>query len=281
MYTTFSDEDIRALEPMMKIGLLATVNDEGLPHLTLISSLRANMPTQLTWGQFTEGLSKGFIRKNPKVGFLIMTLDKQLWRGKATFTHTARQGPEFDFYNNTPMFRYNAYFGIHTVYYMDLLEHSGRQALPMGQVVLAAIQTMVARMLARPDQRHSPEILNAWTRQLMNKLDNLKFLSYVAADGHPVIVPTIQAQAAGAAHILFSTGAFGQDLKAIPPNVTVAQFGMSLEMEDVLMRGEFQGFRRIAGIRCGSILVNWVYSPMPPKPQQIYPPLALEPVTAF
>ena len=283
MYTTFSDEEIHALEPMMKIGLLATVNDEGLPHLTLISSLRANTPTQLTWGQFTEGLSKGFIQKNPKVGFLIMTLDKQLWRGKATFTHTARQGPEFDFYNNTPMFRYNAYFGIHTVYYMDLLAHSGRQALPMGQVVLAAIQTMVARTLwrERPDQRPSPKILNVWTQQLMNKLDNLKFLAYVAIDGHPVIVPIIQAQAAGTAHILFSTGAFGEDLQAVPPGGTVAVFGMSLDMEAVLIRGEFRGLRRIAGIRCGDVHVSWVYSPMPPKPQQIYPPLALEPVTAF
>ena len=47
---TFSEADIKALEPTMKIGLLATVNPEGLPHLTLISSLRANTPTQLIMG---------------------------------------------------------------------------------------------------------------------------------------------------------------------------------------------------------------------------------------
>jgi len=62
LYTTFSSDDIRALEPALKIGILATVNDDGLPHLTLISSLKANTPTQMTWGQFTEGLSKSFIR---------------------------------------------------------------------------------------------------------------------------------------------------------------------------------------------------------------------------
>ena len=140
LHTTFSSDDIQALEPALKIGILATVNDDGLPHLTLIS-LKANTPTQMTWGQFTEGLSKGFIRTHPKVGWLVMTLDKQLWRGKAIFTHTAQGGPELEAYNNVPMFRYNAYFGIHTVYYMDLVEHSGRQALPMGQVVMAAVQT--------------------------------------------------------------------------------------------------------------------------------------------
>jgi hypothetical protein len=277
--TEFSPEDIEAFSPTMKIGLLATLNQDGLPHLTLISSLQANSPTQMIWGQFTEGLSKKHVRLNSKVGFSIMTLDKQLWRGKATFTHTAKQGPEFEMYNNTPMFRYNAYFGVHTVYFMDLLEHTGRQPLPMGRVVSAAVQTMIARLLST--NRAQNEVLNLWTRQLMNKLDNLKFLSYVGPDGHPLVVPVIQAMAAGSEHIIFSTGAFPDDLLAIPQGATVAVFGMSLQMEDVLMRGEYQGLRTIAGIRCGSVRVNWVYNSMPPKPQQIYPQTSVEPVTTF
>ena len=95
MEKEFSAADIDALSAEMKIGLLATTNDQGLPHLTLIASLRAITPTQMTFGQFVEGQSKSYIRHNPKVGFLVMTLDRNLWRGKATFTHTAQQGPEF------------------------------------------------------------------------------------------------------------------------------------------------------------------------------------------
>jgi hypothetical protein len=276
---TFSEADIQALSAAMKVGLVATVNPEGLPHLTLIASLQANTPTGLTFGQFTEGLSKHHLRDNPKAGWLVMTLDKQLWRGTANFTHTATQGPEFEVYNNTPMFRYNAYFGVHTVYYLDLLAHSGRQALPMGRVVFAALQTMLAKTLS--GRGSAADVLNPWTQTLMNKLDNLKFLAYVGDDGHPAIIPIIQAQADNAEHILFSTGAYGGDLAAIPTGVTVAVFGMSLDMEDVLLRGEFLGIKRVGGVRCGRMQVNWVYNPMPPKPQQIYPPLALEPVTTF
>ena len=275
----FSADDIKAFQPTMKVGLLATLNPEGLPHLTLISSLQANTSGQLIWGQFVEGLSKQHVRVRPQVGFMIMTLDKHLWRGRAIYTHTANQGPEFEMYNNTPMFRYNAYFGIHTVYYMDLVEQSGRQALPMGRIVVAAIKTMVAKTLSR--ERSDATVLNLWTRQLMNKLDGLKFLTYVGADGYPVIIPIIQAQAVDAEHIIFSTGAYGHELEAIPTGATVAVFAMSLDMEDVLMRGEFQSIRRVGGVRCGSIRVNWVYNPMPPKPQQIYPQTALEPVTHF
>jgi hypothetical protein len=281
VYTEFSPADIEALRPMMKVGLVATCNPDGLPHVTLISSLQANTPTQLMWGQFAEGLSKAHIRETSQAGFLIMTLERDLWRGKARFTHTATQGPEFEMYNSTPMFRYNAYFGIHTVYYLDLVEHRGRQALPMGKIVLAALQTMVARGLHT--SREATDVLNVWTRRLMNKIDNLKFLSYIGADGYPLIIPVIQAQAADAEQILFSTGAFKEDLETIPEGATVAVFGMSLQMEDVLLRGRFQGIQRRPrlGPRCGAVKVDWVYSPMPPKPQQIYPPVDLEAVTAF
>lgn len=277
--TAFTPEEIDAFSPTMKIGLVATLNPDGLPHLTLIASLQANSPTQMIWGQFAEGLSKEYVQLDPKVGFLIMTLDRQLWRGKATFTHTATQGPEFEMYNNTPMFRYNAYFGVHTVFFLDLVEHTGRQPLPMGRVVFAAVQTMIARTLS--SGRGQKPVLNLWTQQLMNKLDNLKFLAYAGPDGYPVIVPVIQAMAAGSEQIVYSTGAFGDELAAVPQGATVALFGMSLQMEDVLMRGEYQGLQRVAGIRCGSVRANWVYNPMPPKPQQIYPPVRVEPITSF
>ncbi len=278
-YMSFSEADIKSFEPEMKIGLLATVNEAGLPHLTLISTLRASTPTQVVWGQFTEGLSKQFVRRNPKTAFLIMTLGRELWRGKASFTHTAQQGKEFDIYNNTPMFRYNAYFGIHTVYYMDLVNHSGRQALPMGGIVIAAIQTIVARTFG--GNKGQADVLNPWTQGLMNKIDNLKFLAYIGGDGYPVIIPVIQAQASGSEQIVFAVSAYGDELRAVPENATVAVFGMSLDMEDVLMRGTFQGVRRMGGFRCGVVGVNWVYNSMPPVPQQIYPALDLEPVTHF
>ena len=279
VHLSFSEADMRSFEPELKIGLLATVNEAGLPHLTLISSLRASTPTEVVWGQFTEGMSKRFIKSNPRTGFLIMTLDKQLWRGKATFARTAQCGEDYEIYNNLPMFRYNAYFGVHTVYYMDLIAHYGREVLPMGRIVWAAIQTMIARVLAGRGGRG--KALNHWTRGLLNKLDSLKFLSYIGEDGHPEIVPVIQAQALDGEQVAFSLSAYGDELRAIPEKTTVAMFGMSLQLEDVLLRGSFQGIRSLAGVRCGVMTVNWVYNSMPPVPQQVFPQVELEPVTSF
>jgi len=279
IYKFFSESDIKSFEPEMKVGILATINEDGLPHLTLLSTLRASSPTELVFGQFSEGLSKVNIRKNPKTGFLILTLDRNTWQGKANFTHTERSGKEFDMFNNMPMFRYNAYFGIHTVYYLDLVEQYGKEPLPMGNIVQAALKTMVAKMLSSKKGRD--EVLNLWTRQLIDKISNLKFLAYIAEDGYPMIVPVIQAQTSGTKQVVFAASAFTEDIKSIPEGTTVAFFCMSFDMEDVLLRGIYQGIQRIGGVQCGSISVNWVYSPMPPKPEQIYPETKLEAVTTF
>jgi hypothetical protein len=277
--TAFTEADMHAFEPELKIGLLATINPDGLPHLTLLSSLKASGPDQVVFGQFTEGLSKLYVRQNPRVAWLIMSLDKRLWRGRSTFTHTAAAGPDYDFYNNTPMFRYNAYFGIHTVYYMDLVDFYGSQPLPMGKIIAASLQTILAKFLYIRHPSHAA--LNPWTRRLLAKLGNLKFIAYIRQDGYPEIIPVLQLQPLDRQRVVFAASPYAADLAAIPAGVSAAVFCLSLDMEDVLMRGQYQGIHRIAGIPCGVVDIDWVYNSMPPKPMQIYPELALQAVKEF
>lgn len=279
LFQEFSPEDIKKLDVELKIGILGTITPQGLPHLTMISTLQPCAPEIVVWGQFTEGNSKKHVLQNPKTGFLLMTLEKELWRGKAIFGDKSNSGPEYEKYNNLNMFRYNAYFGVHTVYYMDLVEQYGKEQLPMGAVVFAAIQTIAARTFGA--KRANNEVLNPWGRQLINKLDNLKFIGYVGADGFPVIIPAIQTQVLDAEHLIFSLGAYGEELQALTENVPVAVFGMTFDMEDVLVKGIFKGFHRVGGLKCGVIEMDYVYNPMPPIPGQIYPPQEVKTVREF
>jgi hypothetical protein len=279
LYQTFSENDMKDFEPALKIGLLATITPEGLPHITLLSSMMASSPTQLVWGQFTEGMSFDFIRNNPKASFLIMSLQKELWRGKVTFTHTDQAGKDYENFNNIPMFRYNAYFGIHTVYYADLMEQTGKGALPMGPIIFSSVKTLLAKNLAGGKSQKS--VLNPWTRRLMDKMGNLKFIAYLHESGFPVIIPVIQAMAFDSEHILFSNSVYKQELDAIPSGTPVAIFGMSLDMTDVLVRGVYEGIQSMGGLRCSKVRVNYVYNPMPPKPQQIYPAIKVETIRTF
>lgn len=275
----FSPEEITEFQAELKIGLVATVTPQGLPHVTLLSTLKASGPREMAFGQFTEGISKQNILSNPKAGFMIMSLDKQEWRGKALFTHTQKAGPDYDYYNNVPMFRYNAYFGVHTVYYLDLVGHSGKHALPMPKIIFSAIKTMLGRTLSR--KWETAGVLNPWSQAFLNKLDNLKFLAYIDSDGYPVIIPAIQTQCLDRQHVVFDTGVYADELRQIPPGVPMAVFSMALTMEDVLLRGEYLGIQKLGLMSLGLVRLDYIYNPMPPVPGQVYPPLPIRRVEEY
>ena len=277
--TAFDEQDMKAFEPESKIGLIATVGPNGLPHLTLITTIQAKTPTQLIWGQFTEGMSKQHVKENPHTAFLIMTLDRKLWRGKARYTHAVREGEDYERLNDLPMFRYNSYFGIHTVHYMDLVETGGREALPLGRIVPASLITLAARAGAGTGRRE--QILTPWAQGLFNRLDSVCFLAYVGEDGFPAIIPLVQCQAADSRRLAFSPLAYGRELRAVPKGARVAVLGLTMQMEDVLVRGPFNGFSRYRGVRLGTMDIEWVYNSMPPKHGQIYPPVPIRPVVNF
>ena len=276
----FDENDLEQFEPEAKVGLIATINPEGLPHITLITALQAKTPAKLIWGQFSEGLSKQNVKTNPKTGFLIMTLDRSLWRGKALWTNTTTHGEDYEMFNNKPMFRYNAYFGIHTVHYMDLVETYGKESLPLVRIVLGSLLTMASKSAVK-QKNNTGRILKPWAEGLFNRLDSIKFLSYIDKDGFPVLIPLIQCQATDSTRLAFSPLAYKDELNALRQDSSVAVFGLTLDMEDVLVRGVFTGFKRHRGVTLGCVDIHWVYNSMPPKPGQIYPEQELRTVVNF
>ncbi|HQL83022.1 MAG TPA: hypothetical protein PK307_12520, partial [Spirochaetota bacterium] len=170
----FTEEDIRALEPNEKVALVATVNPEGLPHITLITSLQAMSPDKMVLGEFSRGLSKDYMQKYNKVGFLIMTLDRRMCRGTARWTHLKKEGPEYEMMNEKPMFRYNTYFGVNTVHYFDLVSTTAREGLPMGGILISALKTTIARGSVR---RRIGDVLKPFALSIIDRIDTLKFIS--------------------------------------------------------------------------------------------------------
>ena len=148
----------------------------------------------------------------------------------------------------------------------------------MGKIILGAVGGMAAAELS--GRKKPGAVFNGFTRGLLDKAGNLKFMAVIGEDGYPYIIPVLQAHSVGEDRILFPLAAYGDELRSVKPGAA-AFFSMALSMEDVAMRGEFLGFRRICGIMCGEIQVDWVYNAMPPVPGQVYPPVAIEPVREF
>ncbi len=275
----FSEADRQAYTAATKVGLLASLNEQGQPHICLITTIQANGPQELIMGEFVTGVSKKFIQQNHRVAFLIMTLNRQLWRGQATWTHLTKEGPEYERLNLIPMFRYNTYFGINTVHFFDLVGVAGPEALPMPAIMREALKTAASKgrfRTGRPER-----ILKPFLEKMFNQLTTLKFLAYVAPDGYPRLVPLIQCQAADSRRLVFSQGVYADELKAIPAGATAAIFCMNFGIEDILVRGTFNGFKPSPLGPLGSLEIEWVYNSMPPATGQIYPEIELKPVTDF
>ncbi len=275
----FEKQDLPCFEADGKVGLLATVSPEGLPHITLITAMQALDDRRLIFGQFCEGRGKRYAEANPRVGFLIMTLDRRLWRGTALWTGKAQSGPEHELMNRKPMWRYNSYFGIHTVHYMDLVSVTSVQNLPMGAVFRGVLAASLSKGRSRRKKGEGEfrEALNPWTRAFISRTGNLKFVAYVDKDGHPRIFPQLAATCADGRGIYLPGAEYPEELGRIPNGASAALFAMSLDMEDVLVRG---AFRRDG--RGGEISVDWVYNSMPPVAEQIFPSVDLaDKVTAF
>jgi hypothetical protein len=278
-------EAVSALALDAKIGLLATVTDD-LPHITLITSIHAKTPAEIMWGQFSEGLSKAAVRVNPRVGFLVMNQAKQVFRGSARWTRAEASGDDYAWYNRKPLFRYNSYFGIHTVHYMDVVETFGDEALSMPSVIAGTLLTSAARLITRTPRNRSEGVLKPWAKGFVNKADTMKFLAWVADDGYPRIVPVVPSATPDGRRIIVAPTVFQEELRGLREGTPVAVFALNLAMESVLARGRFNGFNGFSGgvlgkFSLGSIDLDWVYNSMPPKQGQIYPELPLEAVTSF
>ena len=264
------DEPARQLlQSFSKIGVLVTEDEAGWPHATVLNSLRALDETTLTFGQFTEGLSKRFLPERPRAGFLALTADMRFLRGSATYTHTANTGAEFDAYNDIPMFRYIFYLALDGITRIDTLDKR--------RIALGAILTrLAAPFCAKRRKKALPRV----AKRLLSQMDSLKFLAYFDDGGTAKIVPVIQATHAGTDRIVCFAPPFARELVRIPSGTRAAVLVVNLNMESVLVKGVY---RSVSGLTCGGILdVERVYNSMPPKMEYVYPRSErIEPVAEF
>lgn len=271
----FTERDKAAFAVDAKIGILATVDPDGRPHVTAIATLTVKDEQTLAWGQFCEGRSKEYPRTNPKTGFLVLTPSKEVWRGQALWRRSVREGPDLESFNRKRIFRYNAYFGIHAVHVMELVEVRGPEPVDLLGVGLGTVLALAARFAPAGER---PEALCPWSAKLLAHPGTMKFAAWVREDGFPTLVPLVPCAPVGRGRLAIAPGGYARELAALPDGTTLAVFGMNTDLESVLLRGTFHGMHGIGPAALGFLDIDWVYNPMPPLACQVYPPVPLEAV---
>ena len=265
MKTTISEEYYKIFEKSEKLGVVGTVEEDGDPHLSLLTTIMAKGDKEMVVGQFTVGRSKKNMEQRHPCGFCIMGLDMNFWTGRMDWKDVRTEGEEFVKYNNMQMWRFNTYFGISRVHYFDLKDISDKRKLEIPKIAVNEIGCVLAKpFLAYPTKE---KILRPYGQKLFNGLGNPKFLSYVDEEGYPVVVPAVQAQEIGSGTVVFTAAPYKADFAGLKPGARVAMMAISTAMESVLVKGVFSGFK--GGI--GRVKIDKVYNSIPPIPRYIYP----------
>ena len=268
MTESLSQATIDAFAPDAKIALVATVDPNGLPRLSLLTTLAAKDSRTLMFGQFTEGQSKTNLRRDPRAGYCVMTLDRRLWRGTARWTGELREGEDHEAYNQRPMFRYNAYFGIHTIHYLELIEAGAQINIPWAGIAAGTLVALAAS-LRRGTKRDQP--LTTWGRGLFRSPASLKFAAHVDDQGYPHITPLMPASVAANDQLVIVGTGLGRELTRLRAGSPLAVMALTTKMESLLVRGTLGNFSRRLGFPVARLELDWVYNPMPPTPGVVYP----------
>jgi len=271
-----SEEIIKFTQPEVMVKLISTIDPRNWPHLTLISSNRAISEDQIVWGEFTKGLSKEYVQKNPKQGIFYMTAETpfKFIQVKANFSHTETEGEDMENFNKSDFMRYFTYVTIYKVYYNNIVAATPIRELPFGGISRKITKEIIKS--AKTDLGEKK--LNVIGYKLFTNPIGIRALSYIdPSDGYPIIIPHLQLQAVDHNRLYFPLTALKEDLLKIPVNSKVAVFAANFDMASQVVKGTFTGLYNVGETEYGLIEIEEVYNSSPPLTGRIYPDLETRP----
>ena len=265
-----SEEIIKFTQPEVMVKLISTIDPRNWPHLTLISSNRAISEDQIVWGEFTKGLSKEYVQKNPKQGIFYMTAETpfKFIQVKANFSHTETEGEDMENFNKSDFMRYFTYVTIYKVYYNNIVAATPIRELPFGGIS----RKITKEIIKSAKTELSEKKLNIIGYKLFTNPIGIRALSYIdPSDGYPIIIPHLQLQAVDHNRLYFPLTALKEDLLKIPVNSKVAVFAANFDMASQVVKGTFTGIHEVGEIEYGLIDIEEIYNSSPPITGIIYP----------
>lgn len=266
-----SDEIINFTQPEVMVKLISTIDPRNWPHITLISSNRVISEEKIVWGEFTKGLSKEYVQKNPKQGLFYMTAETpfKFIQVKADFSHTETEGEDMETFNKSDFMRYFTYVTIYKVYYNNIVAATPIRELPFGGISRKITKEIIKSAKTELDEKK----LNVIGYKLFTNPIGIRALSYIdPSDGYPIIIPHLQLQAVDHNRLYFPLTALKEDLSEIPVNSKVAVFAANFDMASQVVKGTFTGIHEAGEIEYGLIDIDEIYNSSPPITGVIYPP---------
>jgi hypothetical protein len=272
----FSDELIKFTQPDIMVKLVATIDQRGWPHLTIITANRAKSKDQIVWGQFFAGTSKEYVQKNPKQGIFYMTAEApfKFLQVKVNFTHTKKEGEDLEYFNQSGFFRYFTYINVYKVFYNDVVAVTPIRDLPPGSIPRKIVKAITNEAKTNLEEKR----LNVVGYKLFTDKIGVRAIAYIdPSDRYPIIIPHLQLNAVDHNRLYFPLTALKEDFLKIPANSKVAVIGANFDMASQVVKGTFIGIQTVENVEYGLIDIEEIYNSSPPIVGKIYPEIETKP----
>lgn len=173
-----------------RIAILASMDDDGCPHLSISSSLQSVGDTQLSLNLAFEESEGQFFRYRPDAAFLVQTRDMRWLRGSMHYTRCEDDG------------------GVSRMYFFDLISIEEIRKLPMRSIFWG---TVLSRVKVKLLSAGAGSVTANRDLSLFSETGALKFLCWEENRSLSDIVPISQAVSMGRDRIVFSSIPYGED----------------------------------------------------------------------
>ncbi|WP_457559092.1 hypothetical protein [Candidatus Harpocratesius sp.] len=267
-FPQLDDKDIKFTHTEIMAKFVASIDTNGYPHLSFITSNKAISPNIVKWGEFTKGMSKTNVLTNPKQGFLYMTAEMpfRFLQIKADLDYISNEGEDAVDFNQMSLFRYNTYMRIYKVYFNKVKSARKCRKISLWGIIKGILSNLNP-FRYRGKTGTTEMRVGAVGKRLFSGLIFPKFISYIDNDGYPVIIPCFQARIVENKRIIIPFSQFSNDLHQIPAGAKVSMFAMDFETVTQMIKGTYLGVQKKMGI----VDIEVVYNSMPPKVGEIYP----------
>lgn len=250
---------LEAFKGEMTPKFLATRDLEGVPNVVPVVSLRPadDLPDLVFFGNFLLRKSIENLKRDARVGILVVTPELQGWILRGDFLEFQRAGKYVDQQMGGSLLRYNAYTGIRNAGLIRVRELVAPFRISRGRVMTEYMRARVAALTGG----HAAEgeiRLPLPIRREFARMVAVKVLAWVGEGGYPIVVPALSLQPSGGQRLVCVKGG---DLPQPPADARVATNILTFEAISYQAKG-----RWIDRGKTGAVQVQEVYAGGPPLP---------------
>ena len=238
---------------------LATLDRSGRPNCVPIITITPYDDETLVFGEFMMNKSRRNLLDCDKVAVATITSSLEAWGLEGTFLGFETNGRRFDFVNQLPPLRYNAYTGIRAAGAIRVEHVSAKETLGKAGLLCSFLRVSAMSRVLRPRDAKKAVM----PRQVAGRFAQfaaVRAVAYVGADGSPRAFATMVCLAAGPNRLVLSDSLFNRHASQIAPGKEVAVAILTPDPIAYQVKGKYQG--RKAGI--GVVDLQECYSACPP-----------------